>query len=227
MPRTPEQKALRRAKEQLGKVFMPKVCSICREFFIPKFQWGTKRWESIHICSDECRAEFSRRRCRGAEFRKKKNAARRGDSELHKREYWRRIEREGGTRWQLGDEAAREDMRRRNRERFHREMAKDGDYAAERRANAKHQNDRRKRDKQNTVLTAAEQRKCKALRLAAQAMPGDLHVDHMLPLKLGGPEHPGNLQIITAAPNLFWGDRLKACPWPKPDNWKEPRWEPD
>ena len=85
----------------------------------------------------------------------------------------------------MGDEAA-EDMRRRN-ERFHHEMARDGDYAAERRANAKHQQARRKKGV-HSVLTDAEQRKCKALRLAAQTVPGGLHVDHMLPLKLEGQE---------------------------------------
>ena len=25
--------------------------------------------------------------------------------------------------------------------------------------------------------------------------------------------------------NLFWGDRIKKCPWPKRKNWVEPRWE--
>jgi len=224
MARTPEQKAARRAKEQAAKVYKDKTCVWCGEKFTPKFQFGTKRWEKSILCSSKCKND---RHNADPEHQRRKNDARRGDSALHRREYLQRIAKNGGTRWQTGDEVFREAARRRNRERFHREMAKESAYAAERRANAKHQQARRKKEIVRSVLTAAEQRKCKALRLAAQAMQGDLHVDHMLPLRLGGQEHPGNLQIITAAANLFWGDRLKACPWPKPNNWNEPRWEPD
>lgn len=53
------------------------------------------------------------------------------------------------------------------------------------------------------------------------------HVDHLLPLTQGGTNHPDNLQIITASSNLFWKDKIKMCPYPKPLKWNEPIWEID
>lgn len=51
------------------------------------------------------------------------------------------------------------------------------------------------------------------------------HVDHILPLSKGGKHHPSNLQLITARSNNFWKDKVKSCPYPKPEVWKEPDWE--
>lgn len=51
------------------------------------------------------------------------------------------------------------------------------------------------------------------------------HVDHILPLTKGGKHHPSNLQLITSRSNNFWKDKVKSCPYPKPDVWKEPDWE--
>lgn len=51
------------------------------------------------------------------------------------------------------------------------------------------------------------------------------HVDHLLPLTQGGTNHPDNLQVISAKANQFWKDKVKCCPYPKPDSWNEPNWE--
>ena len=56
---------------------------------------------------------------------------------------------------------------------------------------------------------------------------GYVHVDHILPRARGGPHHPGNLQIIAKQSNLFWRDKIKRCPFPKPENWHEPEYIPD
>ena len=53
------------------------------------------------------------------------------------------------------------------------------------------------------------------------------HVDHLLPLKQGGKHHPANLLLMTAEANLYWGPRVKCCPWPRPADWNEPAWEID
>ena len=51
------------------------------------------------------------------------------------------------------------------------------------------------------------------------------HIDHLLPMTKGGLHHPSNLQVISSEANLFWKDKIKCCPWPKPKNWDEPVWE--
>jgi len=225
-PRTDEQKAKRRLQEQNAKAFAKKTCVQCGRPYIPKFQHGTKRWEKSMYCSPACKCKAHNQ---DPEHKERKNAARRGDSELHQREYRRRIELHGGTRWATGDELFREQIRERNRERFQRLYGNDPDFTAERRANAGHQNDRRKRDEARTRLTTEQREACKSIRLKASELSAQLgikvHTDHILPLRRGGPEHPGNLQIITAEANLFWGDRIKRCPWPRPANWTEPAWE--
>ena len=51
------------------------------------------------------------------------------------------------------------------------------------------------------------------------------HIDHLLPLTQGGLHHPSNLQVISSEANQFWKDKIKCCPWPKPNEWDEPPWE--
>ena len=51
------------------------------------------------------------------------------------------------------------------------------------------------------------------------------HIDHLLPLSKGGLHEPSNLQIISTKANLFWKDKVKCCPYPKPKKWNEPKWE--
>jgi len=78
-------------------------------------------------------------------------------------------------------------------------------------------------------LSPAEQRQVNAiyaLRVELQSQKGvELNVDHLRPLRRGGAHHPANLLIITKAANLFWGAKIKRCPWPRPADWNEPAWE--
>ena len=80
-------------------------------------------------------------------------------------------------------------------------------------------------------LTSKEGFDCKKVRIKAKRLSKDLgielHVDHLLPLSRGGKEHPDNLLIMRPEANLFWGARIKKCPWPKRKNWVEPEWEPE
>lgn len=225
--RTAEEKARRRAQVKAGKDFREKVCVICGQTYTPKFQYGTKRWESSKNCGQACK---DRAHNSDPAHKQRRNAARRGNSELHRREYLRRIAIHGGTRWQLGSPRFREQMRQRNRDRFARLYGVDASYTEERRANAAHQRGRRTKAADAAFLTPDQVAFCKRLRQETRALAAelgvDLHVDHIRPLRRGGAEHPDNLLPMTAAANLFWGDRIKRCPWPKPENWEEPAWEP-
>ena len=224
--RTEEEKALRRAKTQAAKVFREKVCAVCGQTYTPKFQYGTKRWESSMYCGQDCKNKAHNT---DPAHKQRKNAARRGDSALNRREYLRRIALHGGTRWQLGSPEFREQMRQRNRERFARLYGADPNFTEERRSNAAFQRARRTKAASTAHLTPDQIAFCKQLRKKTQSLAAelgvDLHVDHLLPLRRGGAEHPDNLLPMTAAANLFWGDRIKRCPWPKPENWNEPAWE--
>ena len=81
-------------------------------------------------------------------------------------------------------------------------------------------------------LTAEEKRRVRDIkrrrrRINQRAQRQVAHVDHLLPLTQGGTNHPENLQVITALSNLFWKDKIKMCPYPKPSDWNEPAWEVD
>jgi len=225
-PRTDEQKAQRREQEQNAKVFGKKTCAHCGRTYFPKFQHATTRWEQSLYCSPDCKTKAHNH---DPEHKKRKNAARRGNSELHQREYRQRIELHGSTRHHRATPEQREASREYNRDRFDRLYGSDPVFTAERKANAGHQKDRRKRAVAIAQLTPEQQQACKAIRQHATQLSAQLgikiHVDHIQPLRRGGLEHPDNLQIITAEANLFWGDRIKRCPWPKPATWTEPPWE--
>ena len=204
-----------------------KICQQCGTSYTPKFQHGTKRWESSKFCSKRC---TTKHHCSTPEYREKKNASRRGNTELHRREYEQKLERRGGTEWKTGTPEEREKIRERNRNRYNRLYGTNEAYTAERRANAHSQRSRRRYAQSKLVLTPDEQESCRLIRIRAQELTAStgiqLHVDHILPLRRGGHEHPENLLIVTAAANLFWGAKIKRCPWPKPENWDEPAWEP-
>ena len=225
--RSEDEKKRRREEAQSNKIMKEKVCQQCGKTYIPKFQHGTRRWESSKYCCQTCsqKARNSRQ-----EHKDKKNAKRRGNTELHRREHERRIELHGGTRWQVGTPKFREQARERNRKRYSRLYGHDEAYTSDRKANAQSQRSRRRYEKNKLVLTPEEQAACRSIRAKKDELimktGKKLHVDHILPLKRGGHEHPDNLLIITAAANLFWGPKIKCCPWPKPDNWDEPAWEP-
>ena len=224
--RTAEERARRRALEQAAKSYRSKLCTWCGEEYLPRFQYGTIPWERSKFC---CRVCAQTHRNRRPDYKAKKNSKRRGDSALHRKEYLRRIELHGGTRWQIGDEQFRDNMRLRNRRRYQRLYGKDVEYTYERRANAAFQRARRKYASAKQFLTPTQVSQVKNIRERARARSSELriviHVDHLLPLRRGGWEHPDNLLPMTAEANLFWGDRIKFCPWPKPPVWDEPTWE--
>ena len=225
--RTEEERARRRALEQAAKSFRSKLCKWCGREYTPKFQHGTKRWEQSSFCCRVCLQAHANRR---PEYRARKNAKRRGDTALHRKEYLRRIELLGGTRWHLEGESFRDAARLRNRVRYSRLYGKDIAYTMERRANASYQGARRKYASAKQYLTPQQVRECKEIRAMAKRCGSEtglvIHVDHLLPLRRGGWEHPDNLLPMRAEANLFWGDRIKRCPWPKPLVWDEPNWEP-
>ena len=225
--RTEYEKARRKAETQALKVFKEKTCVWCKDLYMPTWQYGTKRWDLNKFCSRKCRNSSHNA---DPLYKAKKNAARRGDSALHRREYLRRIELLGGTRWQVGDEKFRDDARRRNRERYKRLYGKENEYTLERRSNSQHHGVRRRKEINRSPLTNREIFDCKKIRIKAKRLSKDLginlHVDHLLPLRRGGKEHPDNLLIMRPEANLFWGARIKKCPWPKRKNWVEPEWEP-
>lgn len=224
--RSEAEKARRKAAAQAAKVFKDKTCEWCGQTYTPKFQYGTKRWDSSRFCCRQCVQTWMNRR---PDYKAKKNELRRGNSGLHRHEYERRLKLHGGTRWRVGTPEFREQMRARNRERWARKYGSDPAYTQERRANAAHQRGRRAKAAKLELLGPDQIAECKRIRLEAQALAEQLgikvHVDHLRPLRRGGAEHPDNLLPMTAAANLFWGDRIKRCPWPKPDVWDEPRWE--
>lgn len=224
--RTEEEKERRRAESQSSKIMKEKRCQQCGKSYTPKFQHGTKRWEQSMYCSASCN---NKAKTSTQEYKDKKNAKRRGDSELHRREYEMKIERRGGTLWQVGTPEERERVRERNRRRYARLYGTDKAYTADRKANAAAMRGKRRNRKKELVLTPDEQECCKNIRIKAQELSERhgvlLHVDHILPMRRGGYEHPDNLLIMTAAANLFWGAKIKRCPWPKPHNWDEPAWE--
>ena len=226
MVRTAEEKARRRALNEAAKLSRAKVCVVCGQTYTPKFQYGTKRWVSSKNCGQDCK---NRAHNSDPAHKQRKNAARRGDSELHRREYQRKIALHGGTRWQLGGPESREQVRQRNRERFARLYGSDPNFTEERRSNAAFQRGRRTKAGSTAYLTPDQIAYRKQLRQETWALAAglgvDLHVDHIRPLRQGGAEHPDNLLPITAVANLFRGDRIKRCPWPKPENWEEPDWE--
>ena len=88
---------------------------------------------------------------------------------------------------------------------------------------------RRKKDKKVDSLSKDEKNKCKEIRIRAKELQDkiniELHVDHLFPLQKGGNEHPDNLLVMRKEANLFWGSRIKKCPWPRKKNWNEPNWE--
>ena len=225
--RTEEEKERRKQEAESNKVMKEKICQQCGTPYTPKFQYGTKRWENSKYCSRTCSQKATNSK---QEYKDRKNAKRRGDSELHRREHERRIALHGGTRWENGTPEFREQARERNRRRYARLYGSDEAYTADRKANAHTQRSRRRYAKNKLVLTPDEQESCRLIRIKAQELSSStgiqLHVDHILPLRRGGHEHPENLLIVTAAANLFWGAKIKRCPWPKPDNWDEPAWEP-
>tara|TARA_X000001036_G_scaffold404025_1_gene411034 strand:- start:66 stop:818 length:753 start_codon:yes stop_codon:yes gene_type:complete len=225
--RTEAEKARRKDETLTQKLYQGKICACCKESYIPFFQFGTKRWEQSRYCSKTCRNKFN---CSLPENKQRKNAARRGNTELHRKEYLQKIERLGGTLWQVGTEKDRERVRARNRKRYKRLYGKENEYTLERRANTSLQQTLRKRQINSSVLSIYEIYQCKAKRIEAQCLSKklgiQLHVDHLLPLSRGGKEHPDNLLIMRSEANLFWSARIKKCPWPKRKNWVEPQWEP-
>ena len=226
--RTEEEKVRRREETQSLKVYKKKKCSWCKNSYTPYFQYGTKRWKSNRYCSVKCRNAAANA---NPVYRQRKNASRRGNSELHRRAYLRRIELHGGTRWQLGDETFREKARQRNRKRYKRLYGKQNQYTLERRSNSQHHRVRRKKEMHKSALTSIEVSQCIEIRIQAKRLALkhniELHVDHLLPLRRGGREHPDNLLIMRKEANLFWGARIKKCPWPRKKNWLEPVWEVD
>ena len=224
--RTEEEKERRKEETQSEKTIKAKKCQQCKKTYIPKFQYKTKRWESSKYCSRAC---GNKARCSTQNYRDKKNANRRGDTELNRREYERRIELHGGTRWEKGSTEFREQMRERNRKRYKHLYGNNETYTAERKANAAAMGGRRRQKKRELALTPDEQKSCRDIRIRAQELAKEtgiqLHVDHILPLRRGGYEHPENLLIMTAAANLFWEAKIKCCPWPRQKDWDEPTWE--
>ena len=225
--RTEVEKERRREETLAQKLYQGKICACCKESYIPFFQFGTKRWGSSRYCSKTCRNKFN---CSLPENKQRKNAARRGNIELHRKEYLQKIERLGGTLWQVGTEKDRERVRARNRKRYKRLYGKENEYTLERRANTSLQQTLRKRQINSSALSIYEIYQCKAKRIEAQCLSKklgiQLHVDHLLPLSRGGKEHPDNLLIMRSEANLFWSARIKKCPWSKRRNWVEPQWEP-
>ena len=225
--RTEAEKARRKEETLTQKLYQGKICACCKESYIPFFQSGTQRWELSRYCSKTCRNKFNSSLPKN---KQRKNAARRGNSALHRKNYLRRIELLGGTRWQVGDESFREKARETNRRRYKRLYGKENEYTLERRANSQHHGVRRRKEINGSPLTSKEGFDCKKVRIKAKRLSKDLgielHVDHLLPLSRGGKEHPDNLLIMRPEANLFWGARIKKCPWPKRKNWVEPEWEP-
>ena len=122
-------------------------------------QFGTKQWEASKYCSKKCK-ETSHNR--DPEYKRRKNESRRGNKELHRREYLQKIERMGGTLWQVGTEEDRERVRERNRKRYKLLYGGDNDYTRERKANSSFQGVRRKKDKKvftNSEVLKASHRK--------------------------------------------------------------------
>ena len=224
--RTEEEKARRKAETEAKKVFKEKICFWCKTTYKPFHQFGTKQWEASKYCSKKCK-ETSHNR--DPEYKRRKNESRRGNKELNRREYLQKIERMGGTLWQVGTEEDRERVRERNRKRYKLLYGGDNDYTRERKANSSFQNVRRKKDKKVDSLSQDVKNKCKEIRIRAKELQDklniELNVDHLLPLKRGGNEHPDNLLIMRKEANLFWGSRIKKCPWPRKNNWVEPKWE--
>ena len=212
--RTEEEKARRKALTQPKKVFKEKICIWCASFYIPFHQFGTKQWESAKYCSKKCKNSSHNS---DPEYKRRKNESRRGNKEIHKRDYLRAIERRGGTIWQVGTEEDRERVRERNRKRYKRLYGEDNDYTRERKANSGFQCVRRKKDKKVHSLTQNDKNKCKKIRIRAKELQNKLnialHVDHIIPLQKGGNEHPDNLLIMRKEANLFWGSKIKKCPW--------------
>lgn len=224
--RTEEEKARRKAETEAKKVFKEKICVWCKTTYKPFHQFGTKQWESSKYCSKECKNSTHNS---DPEYKRRKNESRRGNKELHRKEYLQKIEKMGGTLWQVGTEEDRERVRERNRKRYKLLYGGDNDYTRERRANSSFQGVRRKKDKKVDSLSQDEKNKCKEIRIRAKELQDkldiELHVDHLYPLQKGGNEHPDNLLIMRKEANLFWGSRIKKCPWPRKKNWNEPNWE--
>jgi len=89
---------------------------------------------------------------------------------------------------------------------------------------------RRGLDKSFRKLSKTDQQKVNSIYSQRRKLNDELgyialHVDHLLPIKKGGKHEPDNLLIMTAEANRFWLDRIKKCPWPKPETWDEPNWE--
>ena len=224
--RTEAEKARRRAEEQAKKVYKEKKCIFCQEIYLPFHQHCTKQWEISKYCSKKCK---NASHISDPEYKKRKNDKRRGDKELHRRDYLRANERRGGTLWQVGSEKDREKLRERNRRRYRKLYGNNEKYTLERRANSSFQGIRRKKDQKANLLNKEQLFKCKEIRIKSRRLSKEyniaLHVDHLLPLRRGGREHPDNLMIMRKEANLFWGSRIKKCPWPKKENWNEPLWE--
>ena len=49
----------------------------------------------------------------------------------------------------------------------------------------------------------------KAMIAVYQACPSDCEVDHIVPLKMGGPHHPANLQVLPMLENRRKGARIE------------------
>ena len=149
------------------------------------------------------------------------------------REVWRRAEANKQAREEVDPVYAAkraEQSRAHSLTHFHRHYGVDEEFTNSRKANAADQKVKRHRAIKKVELTDAEQAAVDAIyaeRYELQDATGvELNVDHLLPLKRKGIHHPGNLLVMTQAANLFWGAKIKRCPWPKPVVWNEPAWEP-
>ncbi len=225
--RTEEEKKRRKAEELAKRIWKEKTCLCCKKQFIPQSQYGNERWLKTKYCSSKCKNFVHNH---DPEHMSRKNEARRGNTVLHRKEYLKKIKRMGGTLWQVGTEEDRERVRERNRSRYKRLYGKENEYTLERRSNSQHHGVRRRKEINGSPLTSREVFDCKEVRIEAKRLSKDLdielHVDHLLPLSRGGKEHPDNLLIMRQEANLFWGGRIKKCPWPRKKNWIEPQWEP-
>ena len=88
--RTEAEKARRKEETLTQKLYQGKICACCKESYIPFFQSGTQRWESSRYCSKTCKNKFKNSL---PAYKQRKNAARRGNTELHRKEYLRKIMR--------------------------------------------------------------------------------------------------------------------------------------